>query len=138
VVETDTDVASSSREVNDNPHPPPFQPIANDAYKQLYRCRRSYSKWTSEWGALSAWPSAILGEFEDYQKRGDEKEWRVDMHAKAAQGERVLLELESLFKVLPSDPWQVRDLWTQGFRLAQDFQERIACIRAHVFYQSGP
>jgi hypothetical protein len=78
-----------------------------------------------------------MEEYNALVRMGKEKLWRADMVGKAEQGTSMLRDLKGLFKVLPSDPWQVRDLWCQGFELAEDIQAGLACIQAHVDYLTG-
>jgi hypothetical protein len=54
------------------------------------------------------------------------------MRQRMKEGEQAAAELKSLFKVLPTDAWQVRDLWYQAMDLVSLITSGIACLRTHL------
>jgi hypothetical protein len=73
-----------------------------------------------------------MHELHERMKVGEEKEWRLDMLGKADQGRAIATKLKGMYNVLPSDPWQVRDLWLQATDILESIQAGIACIEAHL------
>jgi hypothetical protein len=116
----------------DNQHTPPFAPVVNDAYRQMFAYRRFLTRWTREWGPVVCWPTFIMQELQEREKLGEQKEWRQDMLGKAEQGRVIVSQLKGMFNVLPSDPWQVRDLWLQACDISEHIQAGIACLNAHL------
>jgi len=135
-VESDTQYPLDSLTLRrDNPHPPPTHCVDNAAQRELFKVRRFLRNWTSEWGPVACWPTFIMTELKESVLTGKEKDWRGDMTGKSEQGKVMVGQLRGMFKVLPQDPWMVRDFWCQAFDLLEQIQAGIACLQAHMDYE---
>jgi hypothetical protein len=78
-----------------------------------------------------------MAEYKERMLANEGRIWRLDLLGKAEQGKVFLNRMKGMFKELPSDPWIVRDLWCQAFELTEQIQAGLACLHAHIDYESS-
>jgi hypothetical protein len=76
-----------------------------------------------------------MAEYNQCAAAGNVREWRADMAGKADQGHVVIGRLKGMFRLIPKDPWVVRDLWCQALELFEQIQAGLACLQAHLDYE---
>jgi len=105
-----------------------------DEWERLQALQQIVTQWGSKWGGISAWSYSLEDEFQMAYFGGKDTllEWSQEVWSHADAGRDLLQELESWDGRLPTNPQQVRILWSNFWILHRTLITGIVSIETRV------
>ena len=106
---------------------------ASLVYRRLAQIRSAIESWNEEWGHPACLQARLEEAYEDASSTGEIEAWQGRMLEKVDEGRTLVRYLHSLGAMnAPEEDWQRRDVWAQGFQLAELLYTGITLIETLV------